>query len=192
MNTLSVNLKDRIDRLNVANTKLQQDIERERQLEKTRKEFISGVSHELKTPLSVIRSFAEGIKDEQEHISWADSITFIYPVWWAGLPAILKGYVDRVFSHGFAYAYGENGIEKLLSGKKGLLLSTMGNTKEAYTAGGMFDAMKKTADVGIFEFTGIETIEHTFYTSVPSVDDSVRKQYLEEVKDVVTSVDFYR
>jgi len=63
INTLSVNLKDRIDRLNVANTKLQQDIERERQLEKTRKEFISGVSHELKTPLSVIRSFAEGIKD---------------------------------------------------------------------------------------------------------------------------------
>ncbi|MEC3458408.1 HAMP domain-containing sensor histidine kinase [Bacillus thuringiensis] len=63
IDTLSVNLKDRIDRLNVANTKLQQDIERERQLEKTRKEFISGVSHELKTPLSVIRSFAEGIKD---------------------------------------------------------------------------------------------------------------------------------
>ncbi|WP_410981927.1 sensor histidine kinase [Bacillus cereus] len=63
INTLSVNLKDRIDRLNVVNTKLQQDIERERQLEKTRKEFISGVSHELKTPLSVIRSFAEGIKD---------------------------------------------------------------------------------------------------------------------------------
>ncbi|MEG3528700.1 NAD(P)H-dependent oxidoreductase [Bacillus paranthracis] len=135
-------------------------------------------------------SFSQGntpadIKEEQEHISWADTITFIYPVWWAGLPAILKGYVDRVFSHGFAYAYGENGIEKLLSGKKGLLLSTMGNTKEAYLAGGMFDAMKKTADVGIFEFTGIETIEHTFYTSVPSVDDSVRKQYLEEVKDVV-------
>lgn len=68
-------------------------------------------------------SFSQGntpadIKEEQEHISWADSITFIYPVWWAGLPAILKGYVDRVFSHGFAYAYGENGIEKLLSGKK--------------------------------------------------------------------------
>ncbi|CAG9611712.1 Adaptive-response sensory-kinase SasA [Bacillus rhizoplanae] len=63
INSLSVNLKDRIDKLHVANTKLQQDIEIERQLEKTRKEFISGVSHELKTPLSVIRSFAEGIKD---------------------------------------------------------------------------------------------------------------------------------
>ncbi|WP_243525045.1 NAD(P)H-dependent oxidoreductase [Bacillus pseudomycoides] len=135
-------------------------------------------------------SFSQGktpadIQEEQEHITWADSIIFIYPVWWAGLPAILKGYVDRVFSHGFAYAYGENGIERLLSGKKGLLLSTMGNSKEAYTASGMFDAMKKTTDAGIFEFTGIETLEHTFYTSVPSVDGDVRKEYLEEVKAVV-------
>ncbi|WJE52354.1 NAD(P)H-dependent oxidoreductase [Bacillus cereus] len=135
-------------------------------------------------------SFSQGktpanIQEEQEHITWADSIIFIYPVWWAGLPAILKGYVDRVFSHGFAYTYGENGIEKLLSGKKGLLLSTMGNSKEAYTASGMFDAMKKTTDAGIFEFTGIETLEHTFYTSVPSVDGDVRKEYLEEVKAVV-------
>lgn len=63
INKLSVNLKDRIDKLHVANTKLQQDIEKERRLENTRKEFISGVSHELKTPLSVIRSFAEGIQD---------------------------------------------------------------------------------------------------------------------------------
>nr|WP_279664267.1 HAMP domain-containing sensor histidine kinase [Ectobacillus ponti] len=63
INTLSVNLKDRIDKLRVANEKLKQDVERERQLERTRKEFISGVSHELKTPLSVIRSFAEGIQD---------------------------------------------------------------------------------------------------------------------------------
>ncbi len=93
-----------------------------------------------------------------------------------------------MFSHGFAYAYGENGIEKLLSGKKGLLLSTMGNSKEAYTASGMFDAMKKTTDAGIFDFTGIETLEHTFYTSVPAVDDDVRKQYLEEVKEVVNRV----
>lgn len=64
----------------------------------------------------------------------------------------------------------------------------MGNSKEVYTAGGMFDAMKQTTDAGIFEFTGIETLEHTFYTSVPSVDDSVRKQYLEEVKEVVNRV----
>lgn len=64
INTLSVNLKDRIDKLRVTNEQLKKEIKKERQLERTRKEFISGISHELKTPLSVIRSFAEGIKDK--------------------------------------------------------------------------------------------------------------------------------
>ncbi|MGG0237160.1 NAD(P)H-dependent oxidoreductase [Bacillus rhizoplanae] len=135
-------------------------------------------------------SFSQGntpadIKAEQEHITWADVITFIYPVWWAGLPAILKGYVERVFSQGFAFTYSPNGVEKFLTGKKGVLLSTMGNSKENYDASGMFEAMKKTTDAGIFDFTGIETVEHAFYTSVPSVDNEVRTQYLEEVKELV-------
>ncbi|MFH1018492.1 MAG: NAD(P)H-dependent oxidoreductase, partial [Pseudomonadota bacterium] len=46
---------------------------------------------------------AEDICAEQAHISWADVITFIFPLWWAGMPAIAKGYLDRVFSEGFAY-----------------------------------------------------------------------------------------
>lgn len=48
---------------------------------------------------------ATDVKTEQDFIREADVITFIYPIWWAGLPAILKGYVDRVFSYGFAYRY---------------------------------------------------------------------------------------
>ena len=64
INTLSVNLKDRIEKLRITNEQLKEEVKKERQLERTRKEFISGISHELKTPLSVIRSFAEGIKDK--------------------------------------------------------------------------------------------------------------------------------
>jgi signal transduction histidine kinase len=63
INTLSDNLKRTIDELQIANKQLQKDIEKERKLENTRKEFISGVSHELKTPLSVIKSYTEGVKD---------------------------------------------------------------------------------------------------------------------------------
>lgn len=56
------------------------------------------------------------IKKEQEYISWADLVTFIYPIWWTGMPAIMKGYIDRVFSYGFAYSY-DQGIQKgLLTG----------------------------------------------------------------------------
>lgn len=63
INTLSKNLKDKIEQLHLVNEKLMQDIEKERRLETMRKEFISGVSHELKTPLSIIKSYTEGIKD---------------------------------------------------------------------------------------------------------------------------------
>ncbi|PEJ57229.1 two-component sensor histidine kinase [Bacillus sp. AFS002410] len=63
INSLSENLASTIDNLQQANHKLMQDIEKEKQLEEIRKEFISGVSHELKTPLSIVQSYAEGLKD---------------------------------------------------------------------------------------------------------------------------------
>ncbi|MDP5275591.1 sensor histidine kinase [Chengkuizengella axinellae] len=63
INKLSSKLHETITNLQMANQKLQEDIERERKLEKMRKEFVSGISHELKTPLSIIQSYAEGIKD---------------------------------------------------------------------------------------------------------------------------------
>ncbi len=63
LNTLSYNLKQSLTELQEANTKLVEDIERERRIEMMRREFISGVSHELKTPLGIIKGFAEGVKD---------------------------------------------------------------------------------------------------------------------------------
>jgi len=63
LNTLSYNLKTSLTELREANIKLVEDIERERRVEMMRKEFISGISHELKTPLGIIKGFAEGVKD---------------------------------------------------------------------------------------------------------------------------------
>ncbi len=49
-----------------------------------------------------------------------DVITFVYSVWWTSLLAMLKGYVDKVFSYGFAYEYVDGVPNGLLKGKKGL------------------------------------------------------------------------
>lgn len=129
------------------------------------------------------------IKTEQEHVKWADAFTMVYPIWWTGLPALIKGYIDRVFSYGFAYAYGENGdINKLLSGKKGLIINTHGTPSEIYSRTGMYDGLKMTSDTGIYEFCGIKPVGHIFFGSVPQIDDHARKQMLEEVKGKAISL----
>lgn len=104
------------------------------------------------------------IKTEQEFITDADVITFIYPIWWTGLPAILKGYVDRVFAFGFAYSAGEEGIIKLLKGKKGFIINTHGTPNEVYDKVGMTAGLKVTSDIGIFDFTGI--LWNIYYSEV--------------------------
>ncbi|QBA20652.1 flavodoxin family protein [Chryseobacterium indologenes] len=106
---------------------------------------------------------SDDVKTEQEHISWAEQITFIYPIWWTGLPAIMKGYIDRVFSYGFAYRY-DHGIQKgLLEGKKAVIINTHGKSHEEYEKTGMDKALTLTSDNGIFIYSGLEIIRHLFF-----------------------------
>ncbi|UHA73990.1 NAD(P)H-dependent oxidoreductase [Paenibacillus sp. 481] len=127
----------------------------------------------------------EDIATEQKWVTWADHIIVIYPVWWTGLPAILKGYFDRVFSHGFAYRYTATGIDKLLSGRSATLFTTQGNAAELYELNGTTKAMQLTSDVGIFEFVGMNVLDHRFYAAVPLVDDAARKEMLKDVERVI-------
>ncbi len=98
-----------------------------------------------------------------------------------------KGYVDRVFSLGFAYTFEETGgAVGLLKGKKAVIFNTQGTPREQYEAFGMYGAMTKTCDAGVFAFCGIEVINHTFFPAVPFVDDATRRGYLAEVKAVIS------
>ncbi len=127
----------------------------------------------------------EDIQIEQEHLKWAEMITIVYPVWWTGFPAILKGYIDRVFSYGFAYEYVDGIPTGLLKGKKALLFCTTGSPSEIYANNGMQNSMKQISDDGIFSFSGIEVLKHTFLGAVPNVDDDTRKEYLREVEKTI-------
>lgn len=130
-------------------------------------------------------NYAEDIRIEQEHIKWADVITFVYPVWWAGLPAILKGYVDRVFANGFAFTHTEEGQIGLLKGKKAILVSTTGFPNDIYETIGMHKAMEKTSDDSIFKFCGIDVIKHVFFGAIPYSTEEDRKKYLKDIKEII-------
>ena len=128
------------------------------------------------------------IATEQEYIRRADVLTFVYPVWWTGMPAILKGYIDRVFLYGFAYINGQNGIEPLLTGKKASVFCSMGQSKEDYEKNGMFEAIRLTTDQGIFSFCGIQVLNHSFFSSIIVADDHLLQTYLDEVRETAKRI----
>lgn len=127
-------------------------------------------------------SVAGDVLEEQQHVSWAQAIAFIYPVWWTGLPAILKGYIDRVFSYGFAYRIVDGQLDGLLADKQVTIFSTTGNREEDYLQNGMFASMNQTTDDGIFRFCGVKEIAHKYFSDVHSLSDEQRKAMLAEVK----------
>jgi NAD(P)H dehydrogenase (quinone) len=80
--------------------------------------------------------FAPDVEAEMRKAEWCDLMIWQFPLWWFGLPAILKGWVDRVFAMGRTYGgdrFYENGVFK---GKRAMLSVTTGGPAEEYQAGG--------------------------------------------------------
>ena len=103
------------------------------------------------------------VQQEQRYITWADCVTFIHPIWWTGLPAIVKGYIDRVFSYGFAYRY-DQGVQKgLLKGKQAVIINTQGKSSKHYQDIGMDRALSLTSDTGIYNYCGFSRKQHFFF-----------------------------
>lgn len=121
---------------------------------------------------------------EQDHVRWADQLTFLYPVWWGRMPSIGAGYIDRVFSKGFAYDYGPTGPVGLLPGKKVYIFSTMGAPLSVSESSGGIKSMEQIIDNETFRFCGMEMIGHKYFGSVPTVTDEERKKMLEEAAQI--------
>lgn len=137
--------------------------------------------------LSAIQDGAipKDIKKEQNYISKADTLIFISPIWWSAMPAILKGYIDRVFSLKFAYDITEEGVKGLLKGKKVFIVSTTGASKEDYEKMGAFKMMNMSMDMAIFQFSGMKIMGHKYFSSVPYVSQQDRRKMLKELRLLV-------
>lgn len=132
-------------------------------------------------------TYLPDVKEEQELVKQAKRLIIIHPIWWYSMPAILKGYIDRVFSYGFAYLLDEKGLKQLLKDKEVIIINTLGESKEECEESGMTNCLRKTIG-GTFEFCGIKVLEHKFYYAVPYVSDEVRKSYLKDVEILIKSL----
>jgi len=128
------------------------------------------------------------VEQEQLYLKWADAIIFIYPIWWTGMPAILKGYIDRVFSYGFAYRY-DKGVQKgLLTNKKTIVVNTHGKSTQEYHRLGMDKALTLTSDVGIFSYCGLFIKEHFFFDRADKIEKSDFKSWIEAIKKALLNL----
>ena len=126
-------------------------------------------------------SVNEKIKEEQKHISWAETITFIYPIWWTGMPAIMKGYIDRVMSYGFAYRYDKGLQQGLLGGKSTIIINTHGKSNDEYQAIGMDKALSLTSDKGVYTYCELEITKHLFFGKADRASKETINNWTNEV-----------
>ncbi|MBK7135218.1 MAG: NAD(P)H-dependent oxidoreductase [Rhodocyclales bacterium] len=119
----------------------------------------------------------------QQAILWADHLAFVYPTWWGGLPALLKGFVDRVFLPGFAFKYRKDSPwwDRLLTGRSARLLVTMDTPpwyyRWVYRMPG-HNQMRRT----ILEYCGIRPVRISQFGRVKGSPATQRAMWLEAAR----------
>ena len=125
--------------------------------------------------------FAADLAREQARLMRADFMIFLFPIWWGGLPAILKGWFDRVLAYGVAYADGKRYEQGYFVGRRGLIGVTTGGTQERFSATGVYGEM---GDVlypvrrCMLEYLGLEVPEPFVAYAAPRIEPAAREAYL--------------
>lgn len=125
---------------------------------------------------------APDVLREVERLERADLVVFLAPLWWFGLPAMLKGWVDRVFVYGRVYGNGLTFGTGPLRGKRAMLALTTGGPQTSYSEGGMhgdLGVLLHSVHHGMFRFTGMEALEPFVAWGAGWADDATRKEYLD-------------
>lgn len=123
------------------------------------------------------------LKEAWEKIKWANHLVWVHPVWWGGLPAITKGFIDRLFLPGFAFQHRENSSlwDKLLVGKSAHIITTLDFPgwyyRFAFSRPSVNQLKKST-----LRFCGVKPIKVTFVGPIKPADLSLRNKWLEKIQ----------
>jgi NAD(P)H dehydrogenase (quinone) len=130
---------------------------------------------------SEVGGFAPDLEAEIAKIEAADLMIWQFPLWWFGMPAILKGWVDRVFAMGRTYGNGHIYETGKFKGKRALLSLTTGGPEAAYLEDGFngdLNAMLRPMQRGMLNFTGFSVLQPQVVYGPVRVDDAQRRVWL--------------
>lgn len=128
-------------------------------------------------------TFAPDVRREQARVAAADLLLMVFPMWWGGPPAILKGWFDRVLAYGFAYEDGMRYDTGYFRGRAGLLGVTTGGTPRRYSTGGTYGTIQQVlwpTQHCLLEYLGLSTGEPYVAYATPRVSGSERVNYLNQ------------
>lgn len=118
-----------------------------------------------------------------EIIQWADHLVWVHPVWWGGMPALMKGFIDRLFLPGLAYKYRENSVwwDKLLTGKTAHIITTLdqpGWYYRLFYGRPSINQLKRST----LEFCGIRPVKVSYIGIIRNSTEIQRDKWLEKVQ----------
>ncbi len=125
----------------------------------------------------------EDIIQSQQLIKWAEHIVMAYPTWWGSMPALTKGFIDRVLLPGFAFKHhkGKNFPEKMMEGKSIRLLVTMDAPKWwFYLVYGA--AQYKMLKQLVFGYVGFNPVKFSTFGAMRKSNENQRKTWLDKVE----------
>lgn len=134
---------------------------------------------------------SEDIAAEQDKLLWADAVVFQFPLWWYSMPAILKGWVERVYALGFAYGrgvhdktqWGKRFGEGILEGKRSMICMTVGGRAAQYGprgVNGQMDDLLWPIHHGVLFYPGMTVLPPTiFYEVWRRIDEKAVRQLCE-------------
>lgn len=122
-----------------------------------------------------------------EKIQWANHLVWVHPVWWGGMPALAKGFIDRLFLPGFAFRYRPNSVwwDKLLTGKTARILTTLDQPGWYYwLAYGRpsVNQMKKST----LEFCGVKPVKVHYFGIVKGAKEAQIAKWINEANEIGT------
>lgn len=118
-----------------------------------------------------------------ETLQWADHWVWVHPVWWGGLPALTKGFIDRLFLPGQAFKYRANSPwwDKLLRGKSGRIITTLDQPGCYYRLHYGRPSVNQLRRCTL-EFCGVSPVAVTYLGPIRSADEPRRRAWLRQVE----------
>jgi len=121
------------------------------------------------------------LKRAQELITEANHLVVFTPMWWLGLPALLKGFFDRVLTPGYAYKFTKFGVKRLLKGRSARVVYTMGGVKIMYDLL-FFGSFWISLKYGMLWLCGFSPVKRTCFSRVPYVNNEQRLKWLKQIE----------